>query len=65
VGKLVDPDDLVDSSEAAEILGLGGGKSVSVYRKRYPDFPAPVIERARAVFWLRRDIERWAREHRR
>ena len=60
----VDPDELVDSTEVADTLGLGH-HSVSLYRRRYPDFPAPVIERGRCVLWHRPDVERWARKTRR
>ncbi len=52
--------DLVDATEVAGILRLTRRTSVSVYRSRYDDFPAPVIEKSRCVLWLRADIERWA-----
>ena len=55
----VDPDDLLCPSEVAAALGLGNPGSVSVYRVRYPDFPAPVIEKGRCLLWHRADIEAW------
>jgi predicted DNA-binding transcriptional regulator AlpA len=58
----VEPDDLIDSHEVAELLGLGSHRSVSVYRARYDDFPDPVIEKGsgKCLLWLRADIETWA-----
>lgn len=55
------PDDLVDASEVAAIVGLSSSKSVAVYRARYLDFPAPFITKAsgKCVLWLRDDIEAW------
>ncbi|MDP1806985.1 MAG: hypothetical protein Q8K72_17550, partial [Acidimicrobiales bacterium] len=58
--ELVDPADLVDPSEAALIIGLGSANGVSVYRRRYPDFPEPVVTKGRCLLWRRQDVERWA-----
>ena len=57
----VDTDDLIDSQEVADILGLSHRNSVSTYLRRYGDFPRPVIERGggRTRLWLRSDIESW------
>ena len=33
----VDPADLIDNHEVAEIIGIGSPKGVSVYRRRYSD----------------------------
>jgi predicted DNA-binding transcriptional regulator AlpA len=61
VSELVDPADLIDAGVVAELLGLSSRKAVSVYRSRYPDFPAPRVERGeRIVLWLRQDVEAWA-----
>ncbi len=57
----VDTEDLLDASEVAHLLGLSHRTAVSAYRGRYPDFPAPVIEKSRCVLWRRRDMEAWAR----
>lgn len=57
--------ELVDRTEVAAIVGLNGPDGLSVYRKRYDDFPAPVIEKGRTALWLRPDVEAWAeRRHR-
>jgi predicted DNA-binding transcriptional regulator AlpA len=55
----IDPDDLVDATEVAALLGLAHRNSVSVYRHRHADFPAPVVEKSRCVLWLRADVEHW------
>lgn len=57
----VDPSELLDSHDVAELLGLSSNRAVSVYRGRYKDFPAPIVEKGagRCVLWLRADLERW------
>lgn len=55
----VEPENLIDATEVAELLGLSHRNSVSVYRRRYDDFPEPVVEKSRCVLWLRADVERW------
>jgi predicted DNA-binding transcriptional regulator AlpA len=57
---LVDTDDLIDSAEVADIVGLGSPNAVRVYVDRYPDFPQPVIRKGRALLWRRSDVEAWA-----
>jgi hypothetical protein len=62
VAPLVDPADLIDSQDVADMLDLSHRSSVTTYLRRYPDFPAPAVERGkgRTRLWLRSDIERWA-----
>ena len=62
VSPAYDPADLIDAQAVAEILGLSSRGAVSVYRSRYPDFPAPVIDmgRGRPMLWLRADVRAWA-----
>jgi predicted DNA-binding transcriptional regulator AlpA len=60
MAKRIDPDDLVDATEVAELLGLAHRNSVSVYRKRHDDFPEPVVTKSRCLLWLRADVEAWA-----
>lgn len=57
----LDPDDLLDSHDVAAVLGLSTHKSVATYRRRYPDFPSPVIEKGpgRCLLWNRQDVEAW------
>lgn len=61
MGPKIDVDDLLDSDAVAELLGLASRRTVSVYRRRYPDFPSPVVQsdRGRCMLWNRADIERW------
>lgn len=63
VARHVDPDLLIDPAQVAGIIGLSNPRGVSVYRRRYADFPAPVVERAQCVLWMRPEVEAWAREH--
>lgn len=62
----VDPADLIDSHGVASVLGLTNPRSVSTYRKRYVDFPTPVVDMGvgRCLLWLRGDVEAWARGRR-
>ena len=61
VAEKIDPDDLVDANGVAEILDLSRRSSVAVYRKRYADFPTPVVDMGagRCLLWLRADVEAW------
>jgi predicted DNA-binding transcriptional regulator AlpA len=54
-----DLEDLLNASEVAELLGLSHRTAVATYRKRYPDFPEPCIQKGTCVLWLRSDITRW------
>ena len=61
----VNPADLIDSHDIADLLGLSSHRSVSTYRARHADFPHPIVEKGagRCLLWLRADIEAW-RAHR-
>ncbi|MCU1498521.1 MAG: hypothetical protein JWM47_2474 [Acidimicrobiales bacterium] len=59
MAELIDPDDLLDATAVADLLGLASGRVISVYLARYPDFPAPAIERGRCRLWLKADVEGW------
>lgn len=60
-GVLIDPDDLIDSRQVAEMLGLSSHRAVSVYRSRYSDFPQPLVLRSegQCVLWHRPDVAAW------
>ena len=60
MGLKVDVDDLVDASTVASILGLSNPNGVSVYQRRYDDFPRPLVSQGRCRLWLRQEIEAWA-----
>lgn len=64
VAPLVDTKNLIDARDVAEILGLSQPGNVSLYQRRYPDMPRPVVTlgRGRCMLWLRPEIERWAQE---
>jgi hypothetical protein len=61
--QLVDPDDLIDATSVAEVLGLANRTSVSVYQRRYPTMPRPVIDlgRGRTKLWSKTALRSWAR----
>lgn len=61
---MIDPADLIDPAEVAALIGLTNPNGVSVYRRRYEDFPVPVVEKGRCVLWHRPDVEAWARARR-
>lgn len=54
--------DLLDATEVAVLLGLTNWRGVSVYRRRYADFPAPIIDKGRCMLWQRSDILAWAHQ---
>ncbi len=60
----VDPGELIDASEVAPIIGIANPNGVSVYRRRYDDFPTPAVDKGRCVLWVRRDVEAWAKARR-
>lgn len=59
---LVQTEDLIDAHVVAELLGLTHANSVSLYQRRYPDMPRPVINLGskRPMLWLRSEVEHWA-----
>ncbi len=61
MGPRHDLDDLLDAEQVAALLGLSSTGAVSVYKRRYPDFPDPAIVRGsgRCQLWVRQDVEAW------
>lgn len=57
-------EDLIDAQEVARMLGLAQPNAVSLYQKRYPDMPRPVMDlgRGRPKLWVRQEMKRWAKE---
>ena len=55
-------EDLTDAHGVAKILGVAYRHTVSVYQRRYPDMPRPVVDLGpgRPKLWLRPEIEQWA-----
>jgi predicted DNA-binding transcriptional regulator AlpA len=56
----VDVADLLNATEVAAVLGLAHREAVATYRRRYSDFPEPVIVKGTCVLWRRVDVDRWA-----
>ncbi len=58
---MVNTEELIDARGLAELIGLSHPNSVSLYQRRYPDMPRPVIDlgRGRPRLWRRPDIELW------
>lgn len=67
VGRSVEVDDLVDAQGVADLLGLAQRNTVSLYQRRYPAMPRPVVDlgRGRCKMWLRSEIATWVaqRQH--
>lgn len=56
----VDPGDLLDAHDVAELAGWARRNSVQQYRDRHPDdFPPPAVEKRSGVLWRRQDILEW------
>ena len=64
MGRKVDTDELLDAHGVADMLGLAQRNTVSLYQRRYPDMPRPVVDlgKGRCKMWLRGEIETWDRD---
>lgn len=64
MGRSVEVDDLVDAQGVADLLGLAQRNTVSLYQRRYPSMPRPVVDlgRGRCKMWLRSEIVTWSAE---
>lgn len=62
MGRAVDTDDLIDAQGVADMLGLAQRNTISLYQRRYPDMPRPVVDlgRGRCKMWLRPEIAEWS-----
>jgi hypothetical protein len=61
MGRTVDIDELVSTSEIAERLHLKNAGQVTWWRRRYPDFPKPVAQLRIGQVYAFSDVEAWAR----
>jgi hypothetical protein len=61
MGRKIDIDQLVGTVEIAQRLGVARPQVVHDWRRRYPEFPAPIAVRSSVGLWYWPDIERWAR----
>jgi predicted DNA-binding transcriptional regulator AlpA len=61
VSPKVDTEDLLDTQEVADLLGLSHRNSVTTYLRRYEDFPRPIVERGggRTRLWARGEVTAW------
>jgi len=59
----VDTKELIDAQGVAELLGLAQRNTVSLYQRRYPDMPRPVVDlgSGRCKMWLRTEVAVWHR----
>ena len=62
MGRRIDVDDLIDTSEGARVLGLAHRNSVTTYLNRYTDMPRPMVEMRDSHIrgWSRPEIVDWA-----
>ena len=61
---LVRTEDLIDAQGIADLLGLSYRNLVSVYQKRYPEMPRPVVNlgAGRPLLWLKPEVIKWAKK---
>lgn len=62
MGTYIHTDDLLDTTEIAQLVGWHSFRVVSQYRTRHPDrFPRPVVDKGpgRARLWARADVMAW------
>ena len=64
MGRKVDVNELIDAQGVADMLGLAKRNTVSLYQRRYPEMPRPVVDlgRGRCKMWLKGEIASWGRE---
>ncbi|MCP4308846.1 MAG: hypothetical protein GY788_29015 [bacterium] len=62
MGRTVNTDELIDAQGVADLLGLAQRNTVSLYQRRYPEMPRPIVDlgQGRCKMWLRPEIESWA-----
>ena len=67
MGKMVDTDELIDAQGVADLLGLAQRNTVSLYQRRYPNMPRPVIDlgSGRCKMWLRAEVVSWGQRENR
>jgi len=60
MARRVNVEDLVGAHEIAARLGVSRPQVVHDWRRRHPDFPAPIAQLKTALIWDWRDVEAWA-----
>jgi hypothetical protein len=61
MGRRIDVDQLVGTTDIAERLGVASAQVVREWRRRHTDFPAPVAQVGTTLIWAWPEIEAWAR----
>ena len=56
---MIETVDLLNAGEVADLLGLSHREAVSTYRRRYPEFPHPVVSKGTCVLWSRDQVLGW------
>jgi len=61
MGRRVDAEQLVGAAEIARRLHVRRPQVVHTWRRRFPDFPEPVVRLDLGLVWYWPDVERWAK----
>jgi predicted DNA-binding transcriptional regulator AlpA len=61
VGRRVAVEHLVSAKEIADRLGVARPQVVYEWRRRHPDFPAPLVTLSIGNVWNWPEVERWAK----
>lgn len=57
---MIDPNDLLNATEVAAQLGLKHREAIATYRRRYPNFPPPIVDKGTCVLWAQSAVESWS-----
>lgn len=63
MGRKLDVDQLVGTGEIAERLAVKRHSVVHDWRRRYGDFPEPVLTLKGMSLWYWPEVDRWARRN--
>ena len=61
MGKKIDLEYLVGAAEIAQRLNVKRPHLIHDWRRRYPEFPKPIVELTGILLWDWRDIATWAK----
>jgi hypothetical protein len=61
MGRRIDVDELVGTTDIADRLGLSSAQVVREWRRRHADFPAPVAKVGATLVWAWPEIAAWAK----
>ena len=60
MGKKIDLNCLVGAAEIAQRLNIKRPHLIHDWRRRYPEFPKPIVELTGILLWDWQDVEHWA-----